>query len=186
VPNFLCTACGAQHAESDHPPAACAICQDERQYVKATGQQWTGLDRLRLTHRNSLNFKEPGLLGVGVEPHFAIGQRALSLRTPKANVLWDCLPLLDEAVAEAVQALGGISAVAISQGQRRVWSALLLAQVEPDRAAPVHRLALAILPHPLGPCHDQIGPPVAVPVADAEPLHVGRGFDEELPLGQSG
>jgi hypothetical protein len=79
-----------------------------------TGQQWTDLDRLRLTHRNSLKFKEPGLIGVGVEPHFAIGQWALFLRTPKANVLWDCVPLLDEAVVEAIKSLGGISAIAIS------------------------------------------------------------------------
>jgi hypothetical protein len=111
MPNFICTTCGTQYAEGDQPPAACAICQDERQYVKATGQQWTDLDRLRLTNRNSIQFKEPGLLGVGVEPHFAIGQRALFLRTPKANVLWDCLPLLDEALVEAAKAPGGTSAV---------------------------------------------------------------------------
>src|SRR5262245_49967909 len=86
MPNFIFTTCGTQYAESNQPPAACTICEDERQYVKATGQHWTTLDRLRLTHRNSLKFKEPGLLGVGVEPHFAIGQRALFLRTPKANV----------------------------------------------------------------------------------------------------
>ena len=114
MPNFICTTCGTQYAESDQPPAACTICQDERQYVKATGQQWTTLDKLRLTNRNSIKFKEPGLIGVGIEPHFAIGQRALFLRTPKANVLWDCLPLLDEAVVEAIKALGGISAIAIS------------------------------------------------------------------------
>jgi glyoxylase-like metal-dependent hydrolase (beta-lactamase superfamily II) len=114
MPNFICTTCGTQYAESDQPPSACAICQDERQYVKATGQQWTTLDRLRLTNRNSLKFKEPGLIGVGIEPHFAIGQRALFLRTPKANVLWDCLSLVDQAVVEAITALGGISAIAIS------------------------------------------------------------------------
>ena len=55
-----------------------------------------------------------GLIGLGIDPHFAIGQRALFLRTPKANVLWDCLPLLDEAVVEAIKAMGGISAIAIS------------------------------------------------------------------------
>ena len=114
MPNFICTTCGTQYAESDQPPAACAVCQDERQYVKATGQQWTTLDKLRLTNRNSIKFEEPGLIGVGIDPHFAIGQRALFLRTPKANVLWDCLPLLDEAVVEAIKALGGISAIAIS------------------------------------------------------------------------
>jgi hypothetical protein len=114
MPNFICTTCGTQCAEGAQPPAACAICQDERQYVKATGQQWTTLDKLRLTNRNSIRFEEPGLIGIGIDPHFAIGQRALFLRTPKSNVLWDCLPLLDEAVVEAVRALGGISAIAIS------------------------------------------------------------------------
>jgi hypothetical protein len=102
MPNFICTTCGMQYAESDQPPAACAICQDERQYVKATGQNWTTLERLRLTNRTSIKFMEPGLIGVGIDPPFAIGQRALFLRTPKAKVLWDCLSLLDEAVVEAI------------------------------------------------------------------------------------
>jgi hypothetical protein len=114
MPNFICTTCGTQYAEGDQPPVACPVCQDERQYVKVTGQNWTTLDRLRLTNRNSIKLKERGLIGVGIEPHFAIGQRALFLHTPKANILWDCISLLDEAVAEAVQALGGISAIAIS------------------------------------------------------------------------
>jgi glyoxylase-like metal-dependent hydrolase (beta-lactamase superfamily II) len=114
MPNFICTTCGTQFAESDQPPGACTICEEPRQYVKKTGQQWTTIDKLRLTNRNSIKFKEPGLIGIGIEPHFAIGQRALFLRTPKVNVLWDCLPLLDEAVVEAIKALGGISAIAIS------------------------------------------------------------------------
>jgi hypothetical protein len=82
MPNFICTTCGTQYTESDQPLPTCAICQDERQYVKATGQQWTTLDKLRLTNRNSLKFKEPGLLGVGIDPPFAIGQRAL-FRKPR-------------------------------------------------------------------------------------------------------
>ena len=67
-----------------------------------------------MTNRNSIKFKQPGLIGIGIDPHFAIGQRALFLRTPKGNVLWDCLPLLDEAVVEAIKSMGGISAIAIS------------------------------------------------------------------------
>src|ERR1700716_3886212 len=114
MPYFICTTCGTQYSESEQPPDNCAICQDERQYVKVTGQNWTTLDKLRLTNRNSLKFKEPGLIGVGIEPHFAIGQRALFVRTPKANLVWDCLPLLDEAVVEMVQALGSVSAIAVS------------------------------------------------------------------------
>jgi glyoxylase-like metal-dependent hydrolase (beta-lactamase superfamily II) len=114
MPHFICTTCGTQYAESGQPPGACPICEEPRQYVKKTGQQWTTLERLRLTNRNSIRFKEPGLIGIGIDPHFAIGQRALFLRTPRTNLLWDCLPLLDEAVVEAIRALGGLSAIAIS------------------------------------------------------------------------
>jgi hypothetical protein len=48
MPNFICTTCGTQYAESDQATGSCAICQDERQYVKATGQNWTTLAWLRL------------------------------------------------------------------------------------------------------------------------------------------
>ena len=37
MPKCICTTCGTQYAESDQPPLACTICQDERQYVKKTG-----------------------------------------------------------------------------------------------------------------------------------------------------
>ena len=114
MPHFICTTCGTQYAECPQPPVACTICEDPRQFVKATGQTWTTLDHLRLTNRNSIKFKEPGLLGIGIEPAFAIGQRALFLRSPGGNILWDCLPLLDQAVVECLQALGGVSAIAIS------------------------------------------------------------------------
>jgi hypothetical protein len=112
--NFICTTCGTQYAESDQPPAECKICQDDRQFVKATGQQWTTHQRLRLTNRISIRLEEPGLIGIGVEPHFAIGQRALLVRTPKGNVLWDCVSLIDQAVVEMIKGRGGISAIAIS------------------------------------------------------------------------
>lgn len=40
MPNFICTTTrGTRHDESDQPPAKCAIREDDRQYVKATGQQ---------------------------------------------------------------------------------------------------------------------------------------------------
>jgi hypothetical protein len=112
--HFICTTCGTQYAESDQPPGACVICNDERQYVKAAGQQWTTLPRLRLTNRLALRFEESGLIGLGIEPHFAIGQRALFLRAPRANVLWDCVSLVDQAVVEMIQSMGGLTAIAIS------------------------------------------------------------------------
>jgi glyoxylase-like metal-dependent hydrolase (beta-lactamase superfamily II) len=114
MPNFICTTCGTQFAVTEQPPAACAICQDERQYVKPTGQNWTTFEKLKRTNRNSLRAEEPGLIGVGIDPPFAIGQRALFVRTPQGHVLWDCIPLLDDAIVEAFRAMGGHAAVAIS------------------------------------------------------------------------
>jgi hypothetical protein len=90
------------------------ICEDDRQYVKATGQQWTTFDKLRINHRNSVQWKEPGLIAIGVEPHFAIGQRAFLIRTAGGNILWDCLPLLDQAIVEMINSMGGLKAIAIS------------------------------------------------------------------------
>jgi hypothetical protein len=57
---------------------------------------------------------EDGVLSIGVEPVFGIGQRALLVETPHGNVLWDCVPLVtDEAVA-ALNARGKVKAIAIS------------------------------------------------------------------------
>lgn len=114
MPHFICTTCGTQHAESDAPPVHCVICEDDRQYVKATGQQWTTLDKLGVSQRNSVQWKEPGLIAIGVEPHFAIGQRAFLIRTAAGNILWDCLPLLDRAIVEMIASMGGLAAIAIS------------------------------------------------------------------------
>ena len=109
---FLCTTCGVQHADAPEPPATCAICEDERQYVGHDGQAWTTLAALGADHRARVEEQEPGLVGVGTAPGFAIGQRALLFRTPDWNLLWDCVPLLDD-VREAVEALGGVDAVAL-------------------------------------------------------------------------
>ena len=58
--------------------------------------------------------EEPGLAGVGVEPAIGIGQRALLVRTPDGNVLWDCVPLLDDAARARITELGGIDAICMS------------------------------------------------------------------------
>ncbi len=110
----LCATCGTQFAGSGPPPSSCPICQDERQYLPPGGQRWTTLEALRQTRRNSWRRLEPELYGVGTEPRFAIGQRALFMRTPGGNVLWDCIALLDDATADIVRALGGLAAIAIS------------------------------------------------------------------------
>src|SRR3990172_2752137 len=114
MPNYICATCGTQFAAADALPAHCLICEDERQYIGWKGQQWTTLEQLRADHHNTLRTEEPNLTGIGTEPGFAIAQRALLVQAPGGNALWDCITLIDDATVEAVRALGGISAVAIS------------------------------------------------------------------------
>lgn len=112
--HFICVTCGTQFAATDTPPANCPICDDERQYIGHDGQRWTALVELRAARHNEFREVEPGLLGIGTTPSFAIGQRALLVETPGGNILWDCLSLLDDATIAAVRARGGIAAIAIS------------------------------------------------------------------------
>jgi glyoxylase-like metal-dependent hydrolase (beta-lactamase superfamily II) len=107
MPSYICFTCGTQFPESVDPPAACVICEDERQYVPEEGQRWTTLDELRATHRAEIREELPGLLGIGCEPSFAIGQRALLVD----QVLWDCQALLNDEIEAAV---GCLDAIAIS------------------------------------------------------------------------
>jgi hypothetical protein len=111
--SHICATCGVQFAPTGHPPEHCPICEDERQYVGWSGQQWTTLDELRVKHKNQLR-DDLGLVGIGTQPSFAIGQRALLVRTPEGNLLWDCITLIDDATIEEVRKLGGIRAIAIS------------------------------------------------------------------------
>jgi len=112
--NYICRTCGTQYPASPKLPERCPICEDERQYVGWKGQQWTTLAELREDHHNVIRAEEPGLTGIGTSPSFSIGQRALLVQSPKGNVLWDCITLIDEATISEVKALGGISAIAIS------------------------------------------------------------------------
>jgi len=110
---FLCRTCGAQFAPSDRPPERCPVCEDARQYVPEDGQRWITPEALAADHRTEIR-AEGDYTGVGVEPGFAIGQRALLVPHGGRRLMWDCIPLLDEPGAEAVAAAGGLSAIAIS------------------------------------------------------------------------
>ncbi len=114
MPAFICTACGTQYPPGESPPEACAVCEEERQFVPPGGQKWTTLEALAASHFNGFRQLEPGLIGIGAQPHFAIGQRALLLCTPEGNVLWDCISMLDPATVTLINGLGGLSAIAIS------------------------------------------------------------------------
>jgi len=108
----ICRTCGVQYAE---PREDCPVCLDERQYVGWDGQQWTTLAGLTAAgHRGRIQEEGPGVIGIGTEPSVAIGQRALLVRAPGGNVLWDMVSYLDDELVAQVRELGGISAIAVS------------------------------------------------------------------------
>lgn len=111
---WICATCGVQFPDSAEPPPGCPVCLDERQYVGWEGQRWTSQAELGTGHANELREEEPDLVGIGTSPSFGIGQRALLVRTPAGNVLWDCISLLDDATVGAVHELGGIAAICCS------------------------------------------------------------------------
>lgn len=109
----MCVACGTQYPDAAGPPASCPICTDPRQYVPPEGQRWTTLAALGAEHHNEVR-DEGELVGIGTIPSFAIGQRALLVPFGEANLLWDCVTLLDDATGEEVERRGGLAGIAIS------------------------------------------------------------------------
>jgi hypothetical protein len=89
------------------------VCEDARQWVPESGQSWTTLDALRSDHANVVR-DEHGYVGIGTEPRFAIGQRALLVPDGARNLMWDCITLFDEPTAAEIESRGGLSAIAIS------------------------------------------------------------------------
>jgi hypothetical protein len=114
MPAYICFACGTQFPPNAQPPDRCPICEDYRQPVRGEGQDWTTLEELRSGHLNEIREVEPGLVGIGTSPRFAIGQRALLIQTTQGNLLWDCVTLLDPSTTARIRELGGIQHIAIS------------------------------------------------------------------------
>ncbi|KAK9835402.1 hypothetical protein WJX81_007208 [Elliptochloris bilobata] len=111
----VCFTCGTQFAPTDLEPICCPICEDDRQYVATGGQRWTTHTQLlEEGYHNALRAEEPCVLGIGTEPSFAIGQRALLIQTGEGNILWDCVTVLDGDTRARIHELGGVQAIAIS------------------------------------------------------------------------
>ncbi len=113
MPFWTCEQCGAQFPDTREPPRECPICEDERQYVNWKGQRWLTREELAGSHK--LVWRDDlGVLGLGVEPSFAIGQRALLLRERDGCVMWDCVPMATPEAVDHVRSLGGLKAIAVS------------------------------------------------------------------------
>ena len=113
MPLWTCEQCGAQFPDTGEPPRVCPVCEDERQYVNWKGQRWLTREELAGSHK--LVWRDDlGVIGIGVEPSFAIGQRAMLLREHDGCVMWDCVPLATPEAIDHVRSLGGLKAIAVS------------------------------------------------------------------------
>ncbi|KAI0595575.1 beta-lactamase-like protein [Biscogniauxia sp. FL1348] len=126
---LICTACGTQFPTADRAAQqTCFICDDPRQFAPPTGQSFTTLDALRAPGSGYKNEFTPLpvdsppsssndthiFTSIHTTPRFAIGQRAILVRTPGGNILWDCLTLLDPDTVAEIAPRGGLAAIVIS------------------------------------------------------------------------
>ena len=110
----LCSACGTQYNVDEIQNEHCRICDDDRQYVPESGQHWLTPGEVRKDHAVQVKPVTDNLFSLAIVPSFAIGQRAFLVLSQNGNVLWDCIPLLDEATEAFINSKGGLKAIAIS------------------------------------------------------------------------
>ncbi|APO72139.1 metallo-beta-lactamase family hydrolase protein (plasmid) [Rhizobium gallicum] len=111
---FICAACGTQFNDGAKPSRTCPVCEDDRQFVPQSGQEWTEITALGRTHNVVWNKEALGIYSLQISPDFAIGHRAFLVEGPDGNILWDCLSLVDKTSIARIAAMGGLLAIAIS------------------------------------------------------------------------
>ena len=78
-----------------------------------SGQRFIDRDELAAS-RQVIWRDDDGVTGLGLDPSFAIGQRALLIPEPDGCVMWDCVPLATETAVAHVRSRGGLKAIAVS------------------------------------------------------------------------
>src|ERR1700733_5054263 len=111
---IICETCGTQYREEVKLTGICPICSDDRQYIGDNGQRWTDLQTLRKAHSVKISQVNQRLYSLKMEPVFALSQRAFLLLSPNGNILWDCIPLLDDATIDFIKSKGGLKAIVFS------------------------------------------------------------------------
>jgi hypothetical protein len=121
----ICRTCGVE--TTTPPPELCPICDDDRQWVPASGQAWTTRGELESEgHSLSVEEREPGLFALRVEPKFGIGQTCYLAQTESGNLLFDVPAYIDDEAVAKIRELGGVAAIAASHphmfGTQVEWS----------------------------------------------------------------
>lgn len=110
----ICVTCGTRYQSSKFNEGQCPVCMDDRQYVNLAGQQWTSYAEMEKNQSIKFHKLREDIYELKVVPSFAIGQKAHLILGENGNVLWDCLPFVDEASLAFIEELGGLDAIAIS------------------------------------------------------------------------
>lgn len=110
----ICTACGTAYPSGFPMPQQCPICSDDRQYIPESGQEWTGLSTLETNFTILFTKINDRLYDLRMSPSFAIGQRAFLILSESGNILWDCIPLINEEAIAFIRSKGGLKAIAFS------------------------------------------------------------------------
>ena len=109
----VCATCGTYY-----PPTAlhdnCPICEDDRQYLPEAGQIWTTPEALSYGYSVKAGLVHDYAYEMEIAPSFAIGQRAFLILSQQGNILWDCIPLLNEPIKAFIRDHGGLRAIAFS------------------------------------------------------------------------
>jgi len=113
-PDNICTACGTQFPADGEVPALCPVCADDRQYINPNGQSWTNSEELAAGHAVKIMQLHQKLYTLKITPDFAIGQRAFLVISENGNILWDCIPLLNNDTTNFIKSAGGIKAIVFS------------------------------------------------------------------------
>lgn len=126
IPDSICTDCGTYFPNDKPIPEVCPVCTDDRQFVGPEGQTWTSQDKLRYKHNVLIKPIREGLYSLKMNPSFAIGQRAFLYCSDKGNLLWDCIPLLNEPTENFVRGKGGLLGIVFSHphyySQMNLWA----------------------------------------------------------------
>ncbi|QJW90202.1 MBL fold metallo-hydrolase [Spirosoma taeanense] len=110
----ICATCGTQYDPVNSLPGLCRICNDDRQYIGDAGQTWISWAALANDRTIRIQQLQPELFDLRITPSFAIGQKAHLLLSEAGNLLWDCLPFLDEPTIAFIRSKGGLRGIAIS------------------------------------------------------------------------
>ncbi|SEW07017.1 hypothetical protein SAMN05428988_1761 [Chitinophaga sp. YR573] len=108
---MICTTCGTQYPQT---PERCNICNDDRQYINVNGQSWISFDELRDRHEMTITQVCDKLYSLQMDPGFALSNRALLVQSASGNILWDCVPLLNDKTIAFINSIGGLKAIAFS------------------------------------------------------------------------